>query len=278
MSNDRTILIAGCSSGIGYVSARMLQAKGWRVFATARKDADIIRLESEGLEVFRLDYTDPITISECVGEVAERTKGKLFALFNNGAYGQPGAVEDLSRATLTAQFEANVFGWHELTRDCLKLMRANGSGRIVNNSSVLGLTAMKWRGAYCASKFAIEALSDTMRLELQGTGIYVSLIEPGPIATRFVEHAMAAFERNIDEEASHYRQAYVRQRQRFNGGGAKRFKLPPEAVARKLLHALESRKPRRRYYVTVPTYVMAWARRLLPPPALDRLLDKASDQ
>ena len=278
MSNDRTILITGCSSGIGYASARMLQAKGWRVFATARKDADIIRLESEGLEVFRLDYTDPITISECVSEVAERTEGKLFALFNNGAYGQPGAVEDLSRAALTAQFEANVFGWHQLTCGCLKLMRANGSGRIINNSSVLGLMAMKWRGAYCASKFAIEALSDTMRLELKGTGIHVSLIEPGPIATRFVEHAMAAFDRNIDEETSHYKEAYVRQRQRLNGGGTKRFKLPPEAVARKLLHALESRKPRRRYYVTVPTYVMAWARRLLPPPALDRLLDKASDQ
>jgi NAD(P)-dependent dehydrogenase (short-subunit alcohol dehydrogenase family) len=278
LNSDRTVLITGCSSGIGYASAKMLKEKGWRVFATARKDADIIRLEGEGLEVFRLDYTEPTTIAECVAEIAERTDGKLFGLFNNGAYGQPGAVEDLSRAALTAQFEANVFGWHELTRDCLKLMRKNGAGRIVNNSSVLGLTAMKWRGAYSATKFAIEALSDTMRLELQGTNIHVSLIEPGPIATRFVEHALAAFERNIDEETSHYKQAYVRQRQRLNGGRANRFKLPPEAVALKLLHALESRKPRRRYYVTVPTYVMAWARRLLPPPALDRLLDKASDQ
>jgi NAD(P)-dependent dehydrogenase (short-subunit alcohol dehydrogenase family) len=256
----------------------MLKQKGWRVFATARKDADIIRLEGEGLEVFRLDYTEPVTISECVAEVAERTQGKLFGLFNNGAYGQPGALEDISRAALTAQFEANVFGWHELTRDCLKLMRANGRGRIVNNSSVLGLTAMKWRGAYSATKFAIEALSDTLRLELQGTNIHVSLIEPGPIATRFIEHALEAFDRNIDEDSSHYRDAYVRQRLRLNGGRTNRFKLPPEAVALKLLHALESRKPRRRYYVTVPTYVMAWARRLLPPPALDRLLDKASDQ
>ncbi len=278
MSTDKTILITGCSSGIGYASATMLKEKGWRVFATARKDADIVRLEAQGLEVFRLDYTEPVTISECVAEVAERTQGKLFALFNNGAYGQPGALEDISRAALTAQFEANVFGWHELTRDCLKLMRTNGAGRIVNNSSLLGLTAMKWRGAYCAAKFAIEALSDTLRLELKGTGIHVSLIEPGPIATRFVEHALEAFERNVDEESSHYRDAYVGQRRRLNGGGSRRFKLPPEAVARKLLHALESRTPRRRYYVTVPTYVMAWARRLLPPPALDRFLDKASDQ
>ncbi len=278
MSANRTVLITGCSSGIGYASTKLLREKGFRVFATVRKDADLIRLESEGFETFRLDYTDPITISECVAEVAERCHGKLYGLFNNGAYGQPGALEDISRAALTAQFEANVFGWHELTRDCLKLMRANGSGRIVNNSSVLGLTAMKWRGAYCATKFAIEAMSDTLRLELQGSNIHVSLIEPGPIATRFVEHAMAAFERNVDETMSHYRGAYVKQRQRLNGGGAKRFKLPPEAVALKLLHALESRKPKRRYYVTVPTYVMAWARRLLPPPALDRLLDKASDQ
>lgn len=278
MSGSRTVLITGCSSGIGYASAKLLKEKGFRVFATVRKDADLIRLESEGFETFRLDYTDPITISECVADVAERSQGKLYGLFNNGAYGQPGALEDISRAALTAQFEANVFGWHELTRDCLKLMRANGGGRIVNNSSVLGLTAMKWRGAYCASKFAIEAMSDTLRLELQGSNIHVSLIEPGPIATRFVEHAMAAFDRNVDETMSHYREAYVKQRQRLNGGGAKRFKLPPEAVALKLLHALESRKPKRRYYVTVPTYVMAWARRLLPPPALDRLLDKASDQ
>lgn len=278
MSDNRTVLITGCSSGIGYASAKLLKEKGFRVFATVRKDADLIRLEGEGFETFRLDYTDPITISECVAEVAERSRGKLYGLFNNGAYGQPGALEDISRAALTAQFEANVFGWHELTRDCLKLMRANGGGRIVNNSSVLGLTAMKWRGAYCATKFAIEAMSDTLRLELQGTNIHVSLIEPGPIATRFVEHAMAAFDRNVDETMSYYREAYVKQRQRLNGGGAKRFKLPPEAVALKLLHALESRKPKRRYYVTVPTYVMAWARRLLPPPALDRLLDKASDQ
>lgn len=278
MSDARTILITGCSSGIGHAAATTLKARGWRVFATVRKDADIMRLEGEGLEVFRLDYSEPTTISECVAEIADRTQGKLFALFNNGAYGQPGAVEDLSRAALTAQFEANVFGWHELTRACLRLMRSHGAGRIVNNSSVLGLTAMKWRGAYCASKFAIEALSDTMRLELRGTNIHVSLIEPGPIATRFVEHALEAFDRNIDEESSNYREAYVRQRQRLGEGSARRFKLPPEAVVRKLVHALESRKPRRRYYVTVPTYVMAWARRLLPPAALDRLLDKASDQ
>lgn len=275
---SRTLLITGCSSGIGACCARGMKARGWRVFATARKPADLARLEADGLEPVHLDYADPLSIAACVHEVAQRTGGKLDALFNNGAYGQPGAVEDLTRDVLRAQFETNVFGWHELTRLCLPLLRANGWGRVVNNSSVLGLTAMKWRGAYNASKFAIEALSDTLRLELRGTPIRVVLIEPGPITSRFVESALAAFEANIDAASSPYRAAYERQRARLGRGGSKRFKLGPEAVLAKLIHALESPAPRRRYYVTIPTYMMAWARRLLPLPILDRVLDKASGQ
>ncbi|CAN5154152.1 SDR family oxidoreductase [soil metagenome] len=274
----RTLLITGCSSGIGACCAQGMKARGWRVFATARKDGDLAKLAADGLEALYLDYADPASVAACAAEVSRRTGGRLDALFNNGAYGQPGAVEDLTRDVLRAQFETNVFGWHELTRLCLPLMRTNGSGRIVNNSSVLGLTAMKWRGAYNASKFAIEALSDTLRLELRGTPIRVILIEPGPIASRFTEHALAAFEANIDAENSPYRAAYLRQRARLGRGGSKRFKLGPEAVLSKLIHALESAAPRRRYYVTIPTYIMAWARRLLPPPVLDHLLDKASDQ
>ena len=210
-----------------------MKARGWRVFATARKPEDIARLEAEGLEALYLDYTEPSSIEACVAEVSARAQGRLDALFNNGAYGQPGAVEDLTRDALEAQFQANVFGWHELTRDCLRLMRANGEGRIVNNSSVLGLTAMKWRGAYCASKFAIEALSDTLRLELAGTRIHVSLIEPGPIATRFIEHALAAFERNVDKDSSHYRDTYVRQRRRLlvRGRWCQRRDLNPYSLA-----------------------------------------------
>jgi NAD(P)-dependent dehydrogenase (short-subunit alcohol dehydrogenase family) len=210
--------------------------------------------------------------------VAERTGGRLDALFNNGAYGQPGAVEDLTRAVLEAQFAANVFGWHQLTRECLPLMRANGSGRIVQCSSVLGLVALKWRGAYNASKFAIEALSDTLRLELRGTGIHVSLIEPGPIASKFVETSLRMFEANIDEAASHYKEAYARQRARLGRGGSARFKLGPEAVLERLVHAVESERPRARYHVTTPTRYMALARRVLPQRALDYLLDRASDQ
>lgn len=278
MSTDRAILITGCSSGIGYTCAIGLQQRGYRVFATARKPSDLARLAAQGLETLYLDYAEPVSIDHCVSEISKRTGGKLYGLFNNGAYGQPGAVEDLRREVLEAQFQANVFGWHQLTRACLPLMRANGAGRIVQNSSVLGLVAMKWRGAYNASKFAIEGLSDTLRLELRGSGIHVVLIEPGPITSRFTEHALAAFEANVDQTVSHYKEAYARQRARLGKGGSNRFKLPPEAVLEKLVHALESPRPKVRYYVTTPTTIMAWCRRLLPYRLLDVIANKASDQ
>ena len=274
----KTILITGCSSGIGHAAAIGLKARGWRVFATARTAADVARLEGCGLEALYLDYTDRASIAACIAEIAKRTGGRLDALFNNGTYGQPGAVEDLSTAVLEAQFQSGFFGWHELTLKCLPLIRANGGGRIVQCSSVLGLVAMKWRGAYNAMKFALEGLSDTMRLELRDHNIQVILIEPGPIATRFVEHAMAAFEKNIDQAASHYQAGYVRQRARLGRGGSNRFKLGPDAVLARLVHALESRKPKNRYYVTAPTYMMAAMKRLLPPGLLDRVVARASDQ
>ena len=278
LSNHRTILITGCSSGIGHACAIGMKARGWRVFATARKPEDLQRLGSEGLEALYLDYTDAKSVAACAAEVAKRSGGKLDALFNNGAYGQPGAVEDLRREVLEQQFAANVFGWQQLTRACLPLMRANGQGRIVHCSSVLGLVAMKWRGAYNASKFAIEALADTLRLELRGTNIHVVLIEPGPIVSRFNEHALAAFDRNIDVGHSHYQDDYARQRARLGKGGSNRFKLGPDAVLEKLIRAVETPRPRARYFVTTTTYIMAYVRRLLPQRLLDYVLNKASDQ
>jgi NAD(P)-dependent dehydrogenase (short-subunit alcohol dehydrogenase family) len=274
----RTILITGCSTGIGWHCALGMKARGWRVFATARKPEDLERLAAEGLEALFLDYADAQSVTECAAEVSRRTGETLDALFNNGAYGQPGAVEDLRREVLEAQFAANVFGWHQLTRECMPLMRANGSGRIVQCSSVLGLVALKMRGAYNASKFAIEALSDTMRLELRGSGIFVSLIEPGPITSKFVETALRNFEANIDETQSNYGEAYARQRARMGKGGSARFKLGPEAVLDALVHAVESPRPHARYFVTKPTHYMALARRFLPQRLLDYVLDKASDQ
>ncbi len=275
---QKSILITGCSTGIGYACAVGLKARGWRVFATVRSPEDQQRLQALGLETLIMDYRESNSVKACAEAVSKATSGKLYGLFNNGAYGQPGAVEDLSREVLEEQFAANFFGWHELTRLCLPLMRNNGGGRIVQCSSVLGIVAMKWRGAYNASKFALEGLSDTMRLELRGSGIFVSTIEPGPITSKFVDNALAAFDRNIKVEASPYEKAYAAQRARLGKGGSGRFKLPPEAVLEKLVHALESKRPKAHYYVTIPTHVMGLARRLLPQGLMDRFVSRMSDQ
>ncbi|MGH6748118.1 MAG: SDR family oxidoreductase [Methyloceanibacter sp.] len=269
---QRSILITGCSSGIGLASVREMKARGWRVFATARKQEDIERLRDEiGVESLYLDYAEPASIAAAVEEVLAATGGTLSALFNNGAYGQPGAVEDLSPEVLRAQFEVNVFGWHDLTARVIPAMRAQGEGRIVFCSSVLGLVAAPYRGAYCASKFAIEALADALRIELAPSGIKIILIEPGPIASRFVEHALEAYRRNIDLEGSPHRDIYRARIARLEEGGSQTFKLGPEAVAAKLVQALTSRRPKSRYYVTVPTYAAVLMRRFLPTRVLDAI-------
>jgi NAD(P)-dependent dehydrogenase (short-subunit alcohol dehydrogenase family) len=268
---ERAVLITGCSSGIGLASAREMKSRGWRVFATARKEQDIALLKDEGFDSLYLDYTEPDSIEAAADAALRATDGQLDALFNNGAYGQPGAVEDLKRDVLRAQFEANVFGWHELTARVIPAMRARGEGRIVFCSSVLGLIAAPYRGAYCATKFAVEALADALRLELAGTGIAISLIEPGPIASRFLEHALEAYRRHIDLEGSPHRDVYRARIARLEEGGSQAFKLGPEAVAAKLVHALESKRPKPRYYVTVPTYAAVLFRRLLPTRALDAI-------
>jgi NAD(P)-dependent dehydrogenase (short-subunit alcohol dehydrogenase family) len=276
MTNDRTILITGCSSGIGLASARMLKARGWRVLATARKAEDLRRLaEQEGVEALYLELANPDAIAACAAEALRRTEGLLYAVFNNAAFSQPGAVEDITAEALRHQFEVNVIGTHDLTRRLIPAMRSNGQGRIVNCSSVLGLVSAPWRGAYCASKFALEALTDALRLELQGSGIHVSLIEPGPIRTRFVENARAAAVANVDIENSVHRERYHRMLAALERGGRQTFKLEPEAVAAKLVHALESPRPKPRYYVTVPTYAGALLKRVLPTRLLDRVASRA---
>ena len=273
---DRSILITGCSSGIGLDAARTLRLRGWRVFATCRQEADCERLRGEGLESFQLDYADEDSIAAAVAEVVARTGGRLDALFNNGAFACPGAVEDLPRGALREIFETNLFGYHDLTRRVIPLMRAQGHGRIINCSSVLGLVGMTWRGAYVATKFAMEGLSDVLRIEMKGTGIEVILIEPGPIATKIRENASPHFEKWIDWEQSARREQYVTLRGRLYDKKVKKdaFELEPAAVTAKLIHALEARRPRARYYVTVPTYLMGFARRILPTRALDWLIAK----
>ena len=273
----RPVLITGCSSGIGLAAAQALHERGYAVFASARRPADVTRLQGLGLSALQLDLDDDLSIGNALEQVLERSGGRLYALFNNGAYGQTGAVEDLSRAVLRAQLETNLLGWHELTRRVIPIMRAQGEGRIVQNSSVLGLAALPYRGAYVCAKFALEGLSDTLRLELAGTGIHVSLIEPGPVATRFRENALAVFRRTIDVAASPHRAAYRAQLARLEKPGpAAPFTLPPAAVVNKLVHALESRRPRPRYYVTVPTYLFGYGKRVLPTRLMDRLLLRVS--
>ncbi|AZL58822.1 SDR family NAD(P)-dependent oxidoreductase [Tabrizicola piscis] len=272
----RSILITGCSSGIGLDAARVLRQRGWRVFATCRQEADCAKLRAEGLESFRLDYADEDSITEAVAEVVARTGGTLDALFNNGAFACPGAVEDLPRGALREIFETNLFGYHDLTRQVIPLMRAQGHGRIINCSSVLGLVGLTWRGAYVATKFAMEGLSDVLRIEMKGTGIEVILIEPGPIATKIRENAIPHFEKWIDWEHSARRDQYLSLRGRLYDKKLKKdaFELEPAAVTAKLIHALDARRPKARYYVTVPTYLMGFARRVLPTRALDWLIAK----
>ena len=272
---DKSILITGCSSGIGLCVAEGLKARGYRVFATARKETDAQQLRANGFESLRLDLADSDSITAAVDEILTRTNGTLDALFNNGAYGQPGAVEDLSRDALRAQFETNLFGWHELTNQILPVMRRQGHGRIIQNSSVLGFVALRYRGAYNASKYALEGLSDTLRLELAGTNIHVSLIEPGPVTSRFRENAFKAYQENIDPDNSVHRDKYLAMETRLKTEGpVVPFTLPPEAVLKKVIHALESRRPRARYYVTFPTYLFGFLKRILSTRLLDKMLNK----
>jgi NAD(P)-dependent dehydrogenase (short-subunit alcohol dehydrogenase family) len=273
MTEQRIILVTGCSSGIGAYCARALRDDGWRVFATVRRQEDLAALEADDIEALLLDYTKPETISATVATLRERTGDRIDALFNNGAYGQPGAVEDLATDVLREQFETNFFGWHELTRQILPLMRKQGHGRIVNCSSILGLIPYRFRGAYTASKFALEGLTITLRMELQDSGIHVSLIEPGPIATKFTANALAKINEHIDLEGSPHAVEYRRQLKRLDGSGPiNKHKLGPEAVYDVLKSALNVGNPRPHYLVTTPAKQGVLLKRLLPANLFYRLM------
>jgi NAD(P)-dependent dehydrogenase (short-subunit alcohol dehydrogenase family) len=275
MRLSKTVLITGCSTGIGYATAVELKTRGHHVIATARKPEDVSRLTQEGFTALQLDLADSGSIRQAVLRAIELTDGKIDALFNNGAFGQPGAVEDLTRDVLRYQFETNLFGTHELTNLIIPLMRKQGHGRIIYNSSVLGLVAMRYRGAYNASKFALEGLADTLRLELHGTNIHISLIEPGPILSNFRQNAFELYQKNIDPTHSFHKDTYKAMETRLQKeGAAAPFTLPAKAVVEKVIHALETRQPKIRYYVTFPTYLFAFLKRILPMSWLDALLRK----
>lgn len=268
---QKTLLITGCSSGIGYDGAHGLRARGWRVFASCRKEADCQRMRDEGFESPLIDYQDPATIATGLADVLEATGGTLDALFNNGAFACPGAVEDLPTDALRSIFEANFFGWHDLTRQIIPVMRGQGHGRIVQNSSVLGFSTLRMRGAYNATKHALEGLTSTMRIEMRGTNIHVVLIEPGPVTSKIRVNAIPHFERWIDWQNSPRRDTYEKLLipRLYHSSGPDPFELPAPAVTKKLIHALESPRPHPRYYVTTPTYLLGFLKRILSTRALD---------
>lgn len=276
-NKTQSILITGCSSGIGLACAHGLQQLGWQVYATARQQSDVDRLKSEGLNAFQLDVASSDSISRGVQYLLEQTQGQIDAVFNNAGFGVPGAVEDLSRDAMRHQFETNVFGAIELTNALLPIFRARGAGRIVFNSSVLGFAAMPYRGAYNASKFALEGFADTLRQELYGSGIAVSLIEPGPIVSQFRANAAKQFYRWINHEQSFHQPSYQVMASRLNKvGTVAPFTLPEQAVLKVLNKALIVRRPAARYRVTTPTVLFWYLKRLLPTYCLDRILLSAS--
>ena len=271
----RSILITGCSSGIGFDAAVALREEGWRVFATCRKPEDVARMEALGFESFALDLADPHSVAEGAARVLAETDGKIDALFNNGAFVSPGAVEDLPRDALRAIFETNLFGQFDLANRLIPAMKAEGRGRIIFNSSVLGLVVKPYGGAYASTKFAMEALSDAMRMENRDTPLHVILIEPGPIPSRIRINSRAHFERWIDVETSAHKKIYEDMLipALYNQDNAPSFfELPVSATSKVVLTALTHPRPRARYYVTKITYIADALRRVLPTSLLDAIL------
>lgn len=264
----KTILITGCSSGIGYATAQHLKQAGWRVIASCRQAEDVARLQAEGFETLQLDVTDSAQIARAFDYIHQH--GGLDALFCNAGYGQPGAVEDIPREALREIFETNVFGAWEVMNSALKIFRRQGHGRILINSSILGFAAMHFRGAYNSTKFALEGMADTLRHELHGSQIYISLIEPGPIQSRFRPNSVVKLHQYIDMAHSFHQPAYQKQLARLNTkGNANPFTLPASACAEACLQALTATRPKARYQVTFPTKLFWWLRRLLPTTLFD---------
>ncbi len=272
-TQNPSILITGCSSGIGLCAAQTLAKRGYRVFATARRPESVQALQQQGFESLLLDVNDSASIKAAVTNILSLTGGTLDALLNNAGNGHAGAIEDLSREIFRTQFETNVFGLIELTNAIIPVMRRQGHGRIIQISSVLGIVSLPFRGAYNASKAAVESLSDALRIELRGSNIYVSLIEPGPIESEFRTNALQISNGELDNEHSVHRLVYEKMRNKTQDVKNKDlFTLPPDAVVKKIIHALESRKPKIHYFVTTPTYILTTLKRLLPSRAMDWLV------
>jgi len=266
------IVITGCSTGIGFATAEYLQEKGIKVYATVRASSDIEKLKALGIEnVLKLDVTKADEIKAVIEYVLTQDK-KIDVWFNNAGYGQAGAIEDIETKFLREQFETNVFGMHEATKQIIPIMRKQGYGKIIQHSSVLGLVSLFGRGAYNASKYAIEGLTDTLRLELKGSNIYVSLLNTGPVTSNFRKNAMKKLEDNVDIENSIFKEAYLKNL------SAKKSDVPfnEEAisVARVVEKIILTSKPKPRYYITKATYLLGYMKRVLSTLQLDKILGK----
>lgn len=265
IKNKKSILITGCSSGIGLDAALTLDKIGWTVFATCKNQKDCRILRSKGLVSFPLDLSDSKSITRAVNKVYEKCDGKLDALLNNGAFAIPGAMEDLPRDALREIFEVNLFGQLELIRKCLPLMRANRGGKILNCSSVLGFTALPFRGAYVGTKFALEGITDSMRRENIEDNIKFVLIEPGPINTKIRQNSQKHYEKWVNKAQSIYENVYTNVlEKRLYGNDYDFFELKSSAVTAKIIKALNSKKPKARYYVTTPTLFADFISRFFP--------------
>ena len=273
---SESILITGCSSGIGLSTAKFLHKRGFHVIASVRNPDDISILKELGINCIQLDLRDEDSINSAVAYIKDHAPN-LYGLVNNGAYGQPGAVEDLSRAALEEQFHTNVFGTHSLTQKLIPIFRQHNRGRIVQISSILGFVGAPMRGAYNASKFALEGLSDTLRVELADTDIKVAIIQPGPIESAFRPNAYKAFTKHIDSKNSHYANLYEDVHARLHSKENARFTLSSEFVAKKIHHALTAKHPKIRYWITVPTIVMGILTKFMPTRLLDKLIKSQSN-
>lgn len=271
---NKSVLVTGCSSGIGLATAELLRDKGWNVYPTARKVEDLDMLEAMGFPAMQLDVASSISIEATVDQLMSACGGRLGAVVNNAGFGMPGAIQDLTRDAMRQQFEVNLFGLQELTNRLIPVFREQGYGRIVNVSSVVGRIALPFMGIYSASKFALEAISDVQRIELSPDSISVSIVEPGPIETRFSTNCAGEGELALDADRSRFSASYKRyfDKRRSGGMSEDRFRLPPAIVAGKILHALESSHPKIRYCVTLPAYLGSMAARFVPAGLIDRVM------
>ncbi|RLA74355.1 MAG: short-chain dehydrogenase [Epsilonproteobacteria bacterium] len=272
MKNKTSVLITGCSSGIGQETAIYLNKQGYDVHSTARYQKDVLSLSKQGLKAYKLDVTKKETIKECLKQILKQTNGKIDVLFNNAGYGQMGAMEDISTNVLKKQFETNVFGLFEMTNEVLKIMLQAGHGKIIQHSSVLGLVSLKYRGAYNASKYAVEGLSDTLRLELKDTNIYISLLNTGPVTSSFRENAIKSLKKNVNIEASRFKDRYIKSINATKSDVP--FNLEAIDVAKVVEKIIKTDKPNPRYYITKATYIFGFFKRVLSTSLLDKILAK----